>query len=80
MERTNEQTPKHYRFDYIKEDVDKWNPQIPRDYYTISFLPFGLLLTTPIRDYYGEEVDDAQEWLRQRDEYIKKLVERYKNR
>lgn len=80
MERTNEQTQKRYRFDYIKEDVDKWDPRLPKDYDRISFLPFGLLLTTPIRDYYGEEVDDAQEWLRQRDEYIKKLVEQYNNR
>ena len=79
MERTNEQTSKRYRFDYIKEDVDKWDSRVPKDYYTISFLPLGLLLTTPIRDYYGEEVDDVQEWLRQREEYIKKLVEQYKN-
>ena len=68
---------RRYCFDYIKELVDAWDPCIPRDYSTLAFTPYGLLLTSPIRDYYGVEVDDMQEWLRQREEYINGLVEGY---
>lgn len=79
-----------YRFDYIKESVDKWNPSVPRDAVTIkSIIPFYILLPwvglddngkvtiTPAKDYYGEAIPDLEEWHRQRDEYCKKLAKEY---
>jgi hypothetical protein len=79
-----------YRFDYIKENVDKWNPSIPRDAETIkNTIPFYVLLpwigldddgnmtVTPAKDYYGEVIPDLKEWHRQRDEYCEKLAKEY---
>ena len=83
---------KKYRFDYIKENVDKWNPSITRDAATMhNILPFwvtlpwveltddGKISITPAKDYYGEDIYDLDEWHRQRDEYIENLAKEYSN-
>ena len=76
---------KQYRFDYIKENVDKWNPSVPRDVATIESLPFWVSLPwltldeyIPPKDYYGEVVEDFDEWYNQRHEYCVKLAKEYK--
>ena len=75
---------KIYRFDYIKEMVEKWAPGVPRTYQQINFLPWRITLPwimpdcfIPAKDYYGEVIEDLEEWHRQREEYIKNLVKEY---
>lgn len=75
---------KRYRFDYIKEIVNNWRPEVPKTFENISFLPFYVSppwimpdCYIPPKDYYGEVVDDIGEWYKQREEYCKKLAEEY---
>jgi len=79
---------KKYCFDYIKEDVMKWAPEV-RETMTkqmIYMLPLRVLFPfilpekiTPPIDYYGEVIDDYEEWKRQREEYIDNLYKDLKN-
>ncbi len=83
---------KQYRFDYIEEWVEQWNPCVPRTVEQIQTLPWDILLpfitldenynlvVIPAMDHYGEEIYDLNEWHKQRDEYIKKLANKYKEK
>ena len=79
-----------YKFDYIKEVVDGWNKDVKKrltkdmiintPYYVT--LPYVSLIDTyefkvsnPI-DYYGQEIDDFEEWNKEREEYIDNLFEK----
>ena len=75
---------KEYRFDYIREQVDNWNPDVPRTLEQIEFLPFYIKLPwimpdeyRPATDYYGDVVEDFDEWYKQRHEYCLKLAKEY---
>lgn len=68
---------KQYRFDYIKESVEKWTPNIPRTLEFIERLPFGLLQYQQMIDPYGDIVENFEDWHRQRHEYCVKLAEEY---
>jgi len=80
---------KRYRFDYIREWVDKWNPQVPRTVEQMEMLPWDVLLPwvsldenlkmtiSPAKDHYWDDIEDLDEWLRQRSEYIKNLANEY---
>lgn len=82
---------KEYRFDYIKEMVEQWRDDVPRDVQTIAGLPFYVSLpwvdfdencklrVIPPHDYYGEEIEDMQDWLNQRNKYCEKLAKEYEN-
>lgn len=71
---------KRYRFDYIRESVEKWTDNIPKTLEFIEGVPFGLLQYQPMTDTYGEVVDDFKEWYRQRHEYCVKLADEYKQK
>ena len=80
---------KQYKFDYIREWVEKWNPNIPKTVERMEQLPWDVLLPwigfdenfkmtiTFAKDHYGDEIEDLDEWLRQRDEYIRNLAKEY---
>ncbi len=75
---------KEYRFDYMREWVEQWHPSVPRTLEGIRELPFDILLPwimpdeyRPAKDHYGEEIEDFEEWYRQREEYCKKLAKEY---
>ena len=78
---------KEYKFDYIRENVEKWNPSIPRTLEQIKGLPFDIVLPwimfgeeyRPARDHYGEVIENFAEWFSQREEYCKKLAKEYEN-
>ena len=71
---------KTYRFDYLKECVDKW---VDKTHITMSqlyTLPDDILLPwfmpgeyRPAKDHYGEDILDISEWRRQKNEYLEKL-------
>lgn len=82
---------KTYKFDYIREMVDQWHPTFKKTKRAILGTPWRvtppwidwdseehrLKVTTPSKDYYGEVIDDIEEWMRQRDEYCEKLWKEY---
>ena len=68
---------KTYNFDYIRESVEKWRPDIPRTLERIEFLPFGIFAFPPFSDPNGEPVEDFEDWYRQRHEYCVNLAKEY---
>ena len=83
-----QQIAKKYRFDYIKEDVMKWAPEVRKAMtkQMIYMLPYRISLPfimpdriIPAMDYYGEVIDNYDEWKRQREEYIEELYKQLKN-
>ena len=76
---------KEYRFDYMREWVEKWYPSVPRTLEQIRALPFDVLAPwmmpgeeyRPAKDHYGEVIEDFAEWFSQREEYCKKLAKEY---
>lgn len=81
-----------YKFDYICEMVEKWKDDVSRDIYRILGTPFGILLPLtmseiidgkivlkyyPAKDYYGEPIDNIEEWFKQRRDYCEKLANEY---
>lgn len=79
---------KKYCFDYIKEDVMKWAPDVRKNVtkQMIYMLPLRVQFPfispeqiTPPIDYYGEVIDNYDEWKRQREEYIEELYKQMKN-
>ena len=78
---------KEYRFDYLKERVEQWQEGWPKTLEAIEGLPFDILLPwfvpgeeyRPAKDHYGEDIDDFEEWYRQRHEYCIKLAKEYEN-
>lgn len=83
---------KKYKFDYIKEMVEKWAKDVPKDVDTIKSTPFLInlpwidlddnfnLRVIPAHDHYGEEIEDVQDWIDQRNKYCEELAEEYKNK
>ena len=80
---------KKYRFDYIKEDVMKWAPEVRKTMtkQMIYMLPLRVNLPfimpdryIPAMDYYGEVIDNYDEWKRQREEYIDNLYNELKEK
>ena len=80
---------KRYCFDYIKEDVMKWAPEVRKTMtkQMIYMLPLRVIFPfimpdsiAPPMDYYGEVIDNYGEWHRQREEYIDNLYNELKNR
>ena len=78
---------KKYRFDNIKADVMRWAPDVRKNVTKrmIYMLPEGLFYWSDlikgliIKDYFGEVIDDYDEWKRQREEYIENLYKELKN-
>lgn len=79
---------KKYRFDYIKEDVMKWAPDVRKNVtkQMLYMLPLRVQFPfispeqiTPPIDYYGEVISDYNEWSKEREEYIENLYEELKN-
>lgn len=79
---------KKYCFDYIREDVMKWAPDVRKNVtkQMIYMLPLRVQFPfispeqiTPTIDYYGEVIDNYDEWKRQREEYIEELYKQLKN-
>ena len=80
---------KQYRFDYIREWVERWDPCVPRTVEQMQMLSWDILLpfitldenckviVIPPRDHYQDEIEDLNEWHRQRDEYIRNLAKEY---
>ena len=86
--KTSVYVTKKYRFDYIKEDVMKWAPEVRKAMtkQMIYMLPYRISLPfimpdriIPAMDYYGEVIDNYDEWKRQREEYIEELYKQLKN-
>ena len=78
---------KKYCFDYIKEDVMKWAPDVRKNVtkQMLYMLPLRVLFPfilpekiTPPIDYYGEVIDDYGVWNKQREEYIDNLYKELK--
>ena len=79
---------KKYCFDYIKEDVMKWAPDVRKNVskQMLYMLPLRVQFPfispgqiTPAIDYYGEVISDYGEWSKQREEYIEELYKQLKN-
>lgn len=79
---------KKYRFDYIREDVMKWAPEVRKNVtkQMLYMLPLRVIFPfilpeqiTPPIDYYGEAIDNYGEWSKQREEYIEELYSELKN-
>ena len=79
---------KKYRFDNIRYDVMNWSPEVRKTMtkQMIYMLPDGLFYWSDlikgliIKDYFGEVIDDYQDWKKQREEYIDKLYNELKHR
>jgi hypothetical protein len=80
---------KKYCFDYIKEDVMKWASEVRKTMtkQMIYMLPLRVNLPfifsdryIPAMDYYGEVIDNYDEWKRQREEYIDNLYDELKEK
>lgn len=78
---------KKYCFDYIKEDVMKWAPEVRKTMtkQMIYMLPLRVNLPfimpdriIPAMDYYGEVIDNYDEWKKQREKYIDNLYNELK--
>lgn len=84
-----------YKFDYIREMVEKWDESVPKDMNSIYGTPWLILLPLtmpetingnfvlkyyPARDYYGEPIYDIEDWIRQRKNYCEKLANEYKKK
>ena len=80
---------KKYCFDYIKEDVMKWAPDVRKNVtkQMLYMLPLRVIFPfimpdriTPPMDYYGEVIDNYGEWSKQREEYIDNLYNELKGK
>ena len=85
---------KKYKFDYIREMVSEWHPSVKVDLNGVLGTPYKITLPMimpetnedgnfqmvyyPARDYYGEEIENTQDWLKQREKYCKNLVKEIK--
>ena len=78
---------KKYRFDNIRHDVMNWSAEVRKTMtkQMIYMLPDGLFYWSDlikgliIRDYFGEVIDDYEDWKKQREEYIDNLYRELKN-
>ena len=87
MLRTLDDMKKKYCFDYIREDVMKWAPDVRKNVtkQMLYMLPLRVMFPfilpeqiTPPIDYYGEVIDNYDEWKRQREVYIEELYKQLK--
>ena len=88
FKRTLGMKKKKYCFNYIKEDVMKWAPDVRKNVTKQMLYMLPLRVNLPFimpdsyisaTDYYGEVIDDYDEWKRQREEYIEELYKHLKN-
>ena len=88
LKRTPVYDTKKYCFDYIREDVMKWAPDVRKNVTKQMLYMLPLRVTfpyfmpdryIPAIDYYGEVIDNYDEWKRQREEYIEDLYKQLKN-
>ena len=79
---------KKYCFDYIREDVMKWAPDVRKNVtkQMLYMLPLRVQFPfispeqiTPAIDYYGDVIDNYGEWSKEREEYIENLYKQLKN-
>lgn len=80
---------KIYRFEYIKEDVMKWSEEVRKTMtkQMLYMLPLRVTMPyimpdepiIPATDFYGDPIDDYDEWKRQREEYIENLYNELKS-
>ena len=79
---------KKYRFDNIRHDVMNWSPEVRKTMtkQMIYMLPDGLFYWSDlikgliIKDYFGEVIDDYEDWHKQREEYIDNLYNELKEK
>lgn len=71
---------KIYKFDYIKDMVDKWADKTTVTRQQLNMIPYCITLPwltfdsgVPSKDFYDEEIVDFNEWLRQREKYLDNL-------
>lgn len=76
-----------YRFDNIRHTVMNWNPELRKTMtkQMIYMIPYGLFYWSDLekglimKDYFGEVIDDYEDWEKQREEYIEELYKQLKN-
>ena len=80
---------KKYRFDYIREQIADWDKEMVT-FENVRNLPFrisppsmgpgvdGRVNFLPSMDPYGNPIDDMDDWIDQRNDYIEELVEKIK--
>ena len=71
---------KKYCFDFIRESVLSWNMDILEKGVNEGMIemstPMGILIyCNPFLDQYGEEIENLEEYYRQRAEYVRNLAE-----
>ena len=79
---------KKYRFDNIRHDVMNWSPEVRKTMtkQMIYMLPDGLFYWSDlmkgliIKDYFGDVIDDYEDWKKQREEYIDNLYNELKEK
>jgi hypothetical protein len=79
---------KKYRFDNIRHDVMNWSPEVRKTMtkQMICMLPDRLFYWSDlekglvIKDYFGEVIDNYDEWHKQREEYIDNLYKELKGK
>ena len=78
---------KEYCFDYIKENINRWSPDVKKNITKdmIGLTPYGIFVWNDITrslilDWYGEPIEDFEDWKRQREEYIDKLYNELKGK
>lgn len=71
---------KKYRFDYLKEAVDKWSDKEHITIEQLNMLPYyinlpyiGLDIYIPAKDYYGDIIEDWDNFCNQRDVFLLEL-------
>ena len=76
---------KKYKFDYIRENVEGWLPEFKKNItkQMIEITPYGIfvwndIIKSSVLDYYGESIEDFDEWKKQREEYIDSLYNELK--
>lgn len=77
---------KKYRFDNIRHTVMNWHPEVRKTItkQMIYMIPYGLFYWSDlekgliIKDYFGEVIDDYEDWEKQREEYIENLYKQLK--
>lgn len=65
-----------YDFSYLEDEVKQWKGEITGQ--MINLLPYGLNFYLMI-DPLGNEINDIDRWLRERDEFINYLKKKYTN-
>lgn len=71
---------KKYRFDYLKETVDKWSDKEHVTVEQLNMLPWFITppyieldIYIPMQDYYGDIIEDIDDFRNQRDAFLLNL-------